>query len=80
VRINCFGFRPELYLPYLISIHFVLRSVWLFDLNYILFLLYSITRVQLGSAVGFCTGVTPAEGFSVVGLLLGVVSIARSSL
>jgi len=33
----------------------------------------------LGSAVGFYTGVTPAEGFSVVGLLLGVVSTVGSS-
>jgi len=33
----------------------------------------------LGSVVGFCTGVTPAEGFSVVGLLLGAVGTAASS-
>jgi len=33
----------------------------------------------LGSAVGFCTGVTPAEGFSVVGLLPRAVGTARSS-
>jgi len=29
--------------------------------------------------MGFYIGVTPAEGFSVVGLLLGVVSTAGSS-
>ena len=80
VRINCFGFGPELSLSYLISIHFVLRTVWLIDLNCILFLLYSITEVYLGSTVGFCTSVTPVEGFSVVGLLLGVVSTAGSIL
>jgi len=79
VRINCFGSGPELSLQHLISIHFVLCIVWLIDLNCILFLLYSITGVYLGSAVGFCTSVTPAEGFSVVGLLLGVVSTAGSS-
>jgi len=34
----------------------------------------------LGSAVSFYTGVTPTKGFSVVGLLLGVLSTAGSSL